>query len=451
MFENILGQVEASERLERDLSQARLPPAMLFEGPALSAKASAALELGRALSCARGARWNCECEHCSRHRILAHPDALILGPKELRRELAAGAELLKRAPGLPSRFFFVRAVRKLTRRFDQALYAGEEGKLTKALPLLRAALEASDACLPGGLGDEEAAKEAEKLLSSAYKLHELLPDATPVFQVRAVERWARQTPLGDSKLVIIEHADRMLDASRNALLKILEEPPAFARFILTSSRKQALIPTILSRVRPYRFVRRPPAAQGLILERIFKLRPEDASEAAARPASLEAYFSRYQAEGSGGRVAGLGRAFAAALAEGTAGASSVGGPAPAAPGAAGAPSPLAALAAGSKAASPYETIAAAAAASANFGASDEAWAWSFPSFLEETVAAFASLCRAPNAGEAELRSGELAAALARDALMRYSSYNLAPVALAERFAADFLRMARDGSSVGRSP
>lgn len=445
MFENILGQGEASERLERDLSQGRLPPAMLFEGPALSAKASAALELGRALSCARGARWNCECEHCSRHRILAHPDALILGPKELRRELAAGAELLRRAPGLPSRFFFVRAVRKLTRRFDQALYAGEEGKLSKALPLLRSALEASDACLPGSLGDEEAAKEAERLLSSAYKLHELLPDATPVFQVRAVERWARQTPLGDSKLVIIEHADRMLDASRNALLKILEEPPAFARFILTSSRKQALIPTILSRVRPYRFVRRPPAAQGLILERIFKLRPDDVSEAAPRPASLEAYFSRYQAEGSGGRVAGLGRAFAAALAEGSIGSSSVGGAAPAAP------SPLAALAAESKAASPYETLAAAAAASANFGASDEAWAWSFPSFLEEAVAAFASLGRAPNAGEAELRAGELAAALARDALMRYSSYNLAPVALAERFAADFLRMARAGSAVGRSP
>lgn len=440
MFENILGQAEASERLERDLSQGRLPPAMLFEGPALSAKASAALELGRALSCARGARWNCECERCSRHRILAHPDALILGPKELRRELAAGAELLKRAPGLPSRFFFVRAVRKLTRRFDQALYAGEEGKLAKALPLLRSALEASDACLPGGLGDEESAKEAEKILTSAYKLHELLPDATPVFQVRAVERWARQTPLGDSKLVIIEHADRMLDASRNALLKILEEPPAFARFILTSSRKQALIPTILSRVRPYRFVQRPPAAQGLILERIFKLRPEDASLAAARPASLEAYFSRFQAEGSGGRVAGLGRAFAAALAE----ASAAGGAEP------GGPRPLAALAAESKAASPNETIAAAAAASANFGASDEAWAWSFPSFLEETVAAFASLSRAPNAGEAELRAGELAAALARDALMRYSSYNLAPVALAERFAADFIRMARAGSSIGRS-
>ena len=450
MFENILGQGEASERLERDLSQGRLPPAMLFEGPALSAKASAALELGRALSCARGARWNCECEHCSRHRILAHPDALILGPKELRRELAAGAELLKRAPGLPSRYFFTRAVRKLTRRFDQALYAGEEGKLAKALPLLRSALEASDACLPGGLGDAEAAKEAEKLLPSAYKLHDLLPDATPVFQVRAVERWARQTPLGDSKLVIIEHADRMLDASRNALLKILEEPPAFARFVLTSSRKQALIPTILSRVRPYRFVQRPPAAQGLILERIFKLRPDEAADAAPRPASLEAFFSRYQAEGSGARVAGLGRAFAAALAEAATEAWSAGGLALGAPEA---PSPLAALAAESKAVSPYETIAAAAAASANFGASDEAWAWSFPSFLEETVAAFASLCRAPNAGEAELRTGELAATLARDALLRYSSYNLAPVALAERFAADFQRMAaaRAGGYLGRNP
>lgn len=441
MFENILGQAEACGRLERDLSQARLPPAMLFEGPALSAKASAALELGRALSCAQGARWNCECEHCSRHRILAHPDALVLGPKELRRELAAGAELLKRAPGLPSRYFFVRAVRKLTRRFDQALYAGEEAKLAKALPLLRSALEASDACLPGGLGDAEAAKEAEKLLAGVFKLHELLPDATPVFQVRAVERWARQTPLGGSKLIVIEHADRMLDASRNALLKILEEPPAFARFVLTSSRKQALIPTILSRVRQYRFERRPPAAQGLVLERIFKLKSEDATAGAARPASLEAFFAGYQAAGSGGRLAGLGRAFAAALADGVAD----GAPRGETP-----PRPLAALAAESKANSPYDAIAAAATASANFGASDEAWAWSFPSFMEETVAAFAGLCRSPNAGEAELRAGELAAALARDALMRYASYNMNPLALAERFAADFIRAAapRTGAKPG---
>jgi DNA polymerase-3 subunit gamma/tau len=169
--------------------------------------------------------------------------------------------MLERTPGLPSRYFFIRAVKKLARRFDAELYEGEESRLNKALPLVRTLMEGIDACMPergesGPEADSDAAKEALKLLPSCMKLYDLVPSATPVFQIRAMEYQARMAPWSKHKTIVIEHADRMLDSSRNALLKILEEPPRQATFILTSSRRQALIPTVLSRVRAYRFVAR---------------------------------------------------------------------------------------------------------------------------------------------------------------------------------------------------
>ncbi len=53
---------------------------------------------------------------------------------------------------------------------------------------------------------------------------------------------------GDRKIYIIPEAERMQDYGQNALLKILEEPPSFANFILCCDSKSVLLPTVLSRV-----------------------------------------------------------------------------------------------------------------------------------------------------------------------------------------------------------
>jgi hypothetical protein len=54
-----------------------------------------------------------------------------------------------------SRYFFIRAARKLTRRFDQELYENEESRLAKALPLLRYSIRSPGCiCLPGGADDD---------------------------------------------------------------------------------------------------------------------------------------------------------------------------------------------------------------------------------------------------------------------------------------------------------
>ena len=52
---------------------------------------------------------------------------------------------------------------------------------------------------------------------------------------------------GGKRTVIISNADRMNTQSQNALLKTLEEPPANTVFLLTTSARQMLKPTILSR------------------------------------------------------------------------------------------------------------------------------------------------------------------------------------------------------------
>ncbi|HSX16254.1 MAG TPA: AAA family ATPase [Candidatus Saccharimonadales bacterium] len=50
------------------------------------------------------------------------------------------------------------------------------------------------------------------------------------------------------RVVIIEDAERMGTEAQNALLKLLEEPPADAVLILTSSQPERLLPTIRSRL-----------------------------------------------------------------------------------------------------------------------------------------------------------------------------------------------------------
>ncbi|MGP1530545.1 MAG: hypothetical protein ACTTI3_09480, partial [Treponema sp.] len=59
-------------------------------------------------------------------------------------------------------------------------------------------------------------------------------------------------------------------SARNAFLKILEEPPEYAFFILTTTRRAAIIPTILSRVRTYVFIERESKHQQSVIERVFR-------------------------------------------------------------------------------------------------------------------------------------------------------------------------------------
>lgn len=72
--------------------------------------------------------------------------------------------------------------------------------------------------------------------------------------MRELEREANFRPYeGAARLFIIEDADRMNEASSNALLKTLEEPPRTTHLILITARPGALLPTIRSRCQTLRF------------------------------------------------------------------------------------------------------------------------------------------------------------------------------------------------------
>jgi DNA polymerase-3 subunit delta' len=56
---------------------------------------------------------------------------------------------------------------------------------------------------------------------------------------------------GLRKVYIFADCDAMDARSQNILLKLIEEPPAFATFIFTAKARQTLLPTILSRLMPF--------------------------------------------------------------------------------------------------------------------------------------------------------------------------------------------------------
>jgi DNA polymerase III subunit delta' len=70
---------------------------------------------------------------------------------------------------------------------------------------------------------------------------------------------------GERRVFVIESAEAMADESQNALLRTLEEPPAFAHLLLLSSEPEGLRATVTSRCQRVRFAALAPEAIEEIL------------------------------------------------------------------------------------------------------------------------------------------------------------------------------------------
>lgn len=82
-----------------------------------------------------------------------------------------------------------------------------------------------------------------------------------VDQIRVISDEAKKMPLvGKYKIFIIDECHSLSLAANNALLKILEEPPATAMFILCTTDPQKMLNTVLSRVQRYDFTAIPTEA-----------------------------------------------------------------------------------------------------------------------------------------------------------------------------------------------
>jgi len=275
MFENIIAQ-PATDQLKEDILANQLAPSMLFFGPAASGKGSAALELARVLSCENGtADWNCPCSSCARHRFLVHPDLAMIGPRGFAAEIAASrTAFLRDMSSMAGRSLFLRSLRKLLGRFAPAVweYESKSGK-TNPLSILQSLEEELAEFEKIAAGSEVAALEklSGSLAKNAFKLEdECMGEAIPIAQVRKATYWSRLSPAGKRKTLVIENADRMKEDARNALLKLLEEPPESLCIVLTAQRRESVMPTILSRLRPYRFNVRSADEEREIIRRVFR-------------------------------------------------------------------------------------------------------------------------------------------------------------------------------------
>jgi DNA polymerase-3 subunit gamma/tau len=93
--------------------------------------------------------------------------------------------------------------------------------------------------------------------SSSFNIHELdAASNNSVEDIRSLIEQVRFAPQsGKYKVYIIDEVHMLSNQAFNAFLKTLEEPPSYAIFILATTEKHKIIPTILSRCQIYDFKR----------------------------------------------------------------------------------------------------------------------------------------------------------------------------------------------------
>jgi len=109
--------------------------------------------------------------------------------------------------------------------------------------------------------DGEPCNACESCLSfneqRSFNIHELdAASNNSVDDIRSLTEQVRIPPqIGKYKIYIIDEVHMLTQQAFNAFLKTLEEPPYYAIFVLATTEKQKILPTILSRCQTYDFAR----------------------------------------------------------------------------------------------------------------------------------------------------------------------------------------------------
>lgn len=274
MFENVIGNKKLTTSLKDDIKNGLLPPSILMVGNSFVGKLTTALEIARVLNCSNEGAWDCTCKSCFQNRILQSPDVLIIGNRDCSLEIKATAQVILRDKRPQAYYLFLRSIRKLTLRFDSTLWDENDSNFIKAIPLLKDIEDALNDITPSNIENYDD-KKLDTLITGIVKkcdkvVQECMYDSIPVNHVRNAIAWVHLMANEKRKILIVENAEKMQEGARNAFLKVLEEPPSYANFILTSNNKNAIMPTILSRVRPYIFIKRTKDEEEDVLRRVFK-------------------------------------------------------------------------------------------------------------------------------------------------------------------------------------
>ncbi|RRB02263.1 DNA polymerase III subunit gamma/tau [Larkinella rosea] len=118
--------------------------------------------------------------------------------------------------------------------------------------------------------------------NASFNIHELdAASNNSVEDIRNLIDQVRYPPQsGKYKIYIIDEVHMLSQAAFNAFLKTLEEPPSYAIFILATTEKHKILPTILSRCQLFDFNR---------------IQPRDISDHLASIARKEGYETEYEA------------------------------------------------------------------------------------------------------------------------------------------------------------
>ncbi len=135
---------------------------------------------------------------------------------------------------------------------------------------------------PHRSSDEAIELTAEVLnLKRAEPLKILTPAANtniPIAVARDIKRQlSRKASTGMIRLVLFYQMEKMMPASADALLKLIEEPPDRTVIVLTAQRPESLPPTIQSRARRVRLNRVPQQAIECYLTEKYRLSGEKAA------------------------------------------------------------------------------------------------------------------------------------------------------------------------------
>lgn len=200
------GHFGARQRLAAALRDHRLPQVLLFEGAEGVGRQRLALWLAQLLFCEQRQDEPCgTCRGCRRVAGLAHPDLHWFVPIPRPKATDPDKAVDEAAEGLSE---------VMAERRDHPLYAAPEGMASHSIASVR------------------------------------------LLQRRA----ALKSVEGGPTVFIVGEAERLVPQesspeAANALLKLLEEPPAKTWFVLTATEARRLLPTIRSRVVPLRLGR----------------------------------------------------------------------------------------------------------------------------------------------------------------------------------------------------
>ncbi|MCK5156789.1 MAG: hypothetical protein KAQ69_10180 [Spirochaetales bacterium] len=252
MFEKVYGQQNIKKQLAQSILKNTLPSGIIFVGSRFTGRLTTAIEIARVVSCVGDSDENCTCENCLNSYAGLHPYTVLLLSRDLMKEIFAASGSYTNHPKPQLLNLFISQVRKLINRYRADL---NEELTVLAKTHLKTAFEIDELLLSfeGNKKVDEAVKVKEIVKKSELLAASIKSGNIPVSQIRKISSWLYTTPENQVKCIIIEGIEGITDASKNALLKILEEPPKNTYFFLIAESLGRIPQTILSRVRKYQF------------------------------------------------------------------------------------------------------------------------------------------------------------------------------------------------------